>query len=63
MGMKKRFLPLLLPVIFLVACTKVKEPDFRRVGNFKMKQLGLQQATVGFTVTYFNPNNFGVAVK
>lgn len=61
--MKNLAYPLLLVLVLAVSCTKVKEPDFRRIGNFKMKQLGFQEATVGFSVTYFNPNNFGVAVK
>jgi LEA14-like dessication related protein len=33
------------------------------VGNFKVKGLGISQTTIGFNVTYYNPNNFGVTVK
>lgn len=31
--------------------------------NFGVKNVSLQTATIGFQMTYFNPNNFGVAVK
>ncbi|MFL5811631.1 MAG: hypothetical protein ACJ749_19060 [Flavisolibacter sp.] len=62
-GMKiKRLLPFLLLVI-LVSCAKVKDPEFRRLDHFHVKSLGLEQTTIGFNVTYFNPNNFGVTVK
>jgi LEA14-like dessication related protein len=60
--MKKMLLPL-LAATFLWGCGKVQEPEFRRVGNFKVKNIGLQQATIGLKVTYFNPNGFGVTVK
>jgi LEA14-like dessication related protein len=55
----------LLPFIAIVfcSCTKVKDPEFRRVENFHLKNFGLQEAVIGFNVTYFNPNNFGVTVK
>jgi LEA14-like dessication related protein len=52
-----------LLVAGLMGCGNVKEPEFRSVGHFKVKTLGLQQTTIGFNVTYFNPNNFGVTVK
>lgn len=47
----------------LMGCAKIKDPEFRRLEDFRLKNLGLQNASVGFSVTYFNPNNFGVAVK
>jgi len=55
-----------LPYLFLVllsGCTKMKDPEFRRVDNFHLKSFGLQQAVIAFNVSYFNPNNFGVTVK
>jgi len=58
----KTLLPLLL-IVFFTGCTKIKEPQFRRVDNFHLKNFGLQQAVIAFNVTYFNPNNFGVTVK
>lgn len=57
---------LLLSILFifvLVGCGKVKDPEFRRVDNFRLKNFGLQDAVVAFDVTYYNPNNFGVGVK
>lgn len=60
--MKMRYLPFLL-LLVLAGCTKVKDPEFRRIEKFGLRKLGLQEATIGFHVTYFNPNNFGVTVK
>src|SRR3982750_1722425 len=57
----KKLLPLLL--MFFWSCAKVKDPEFKRVENFHLKNFGLQEAVIGFNVTYFNPNNFGVTVK
>src|SRR4051794_37671576 len=57
----KYVLPLFLLILF--GCSKVQGPEFRKVGNFKLKGLGLDQTRIGFNVTYFNPNNFGVTVK
>ena len=56
----------LLTLLFglgLASCTNVKEPEFRRVEKLRLKKLGLSETTIGFQATYFNPNNFGVAVK
>lgn len=58
----KKLLPFLL-VATLAGCTKMKEPQFRRIDGFRLKNLGLQNAVVAFNVTYYNPNNFGVTVK
>jgi LEA14-like dessication related protein len=58
----KTLLPF-LALVLLVGCTKIKEPEFRRINNFHLKNFGLQQAVIAFNVTYFNPNNFGVTVK
>jgi LEA14-like dessication related protein len=60
--MKNCFFSLLF-IFVLAGCAKVKGPDFKRIGNFKVKSLDLTAATIGFDVTYFNPNNFGVTVK
>ena len=56
-----KLLPFLL--LLLAGCAKIKEPEFRRVDNFHLKNFGLQNAVIAFDVTYFNPNNFGVTVK
>jgi LEA14-like dessication related protein len=49
--------------MFFISCGKVQEPQFRRIENFGVKNVSLQDATVGLEITYFNPNGFGVAVK
>jgi LEA14-like dessication related protein len=53
----------LLMIAVISSCGQIKEPQFRRVENFGVKNVSLQDATVGLDITYFNPNNFGVAVK
>ena len=58
----KTLLPL-FGLLFLVGCAEIKDPEFRRIEDFRLKNLGLQDAAIGFSVTYFNPNNFGVAVR
>lgn len=60
--MKMKYLPLLL-LFILSGCARIKSPEFRRIENFHLKNLELQQAVIGFDLTYFNPNNFGVTVK
>ncbi len=50
-------------VLVLAGCGKVKDPEFRRVDNFRLKNFGLQEAVIAFDVTYYNPNNFSVGVK
>ena len=56
---------LLLGLVMLTGlrCGKVEEPQFRRLENFGVRKLDLQQAQIGFDATFFNPNRFGVAVK
>ncbi len=49
--------------MFLTSCGKFQQPEFRSLDHFGVKNVSLQQATIGFEMTYFNPNNFGVAVK
>ncbi|MGV3658108.1 MAG: LEA type 2 family protein [Chitinophagaceae bacterium] len=49
--------------MLLASCGKVQQPEFRSLDNFGVKNVSLQEATIGFEMTYFNPNNFGVAVK
>ena len=54
---------LLLLIYCGFGCRDVKDPEFRRVDNFGVRKVSFQDATIGFEVTYFNPNNFGVNVK
>ncbi|MGZ5190303.1 MAG: hypothetical protein ACXWCZ_04740 [Flavisolibacter sp.] len=53
----------LLALVILASCSKPKEPEFKRLESFKVKKIGLKEITIGFAVTYFNPNKFGVGIK
>ena len=61
--MKMKWLLPFLAAIVMAGCTKVQDPEFRRVEKFRLKNFGLEKVTIGFKVTYYNPNNFGVTVK
>ena len=54
---------ILIGLSFLGGCSNIKDPEFKRIDNFKIKSLGFQESVIGFNVTYYNPNNFGVTVK
>lgn len=58
----KTFLLCLIITSFL-SCGKVQQPQFKSLDNFGVKNVSLREAVIGFQMTYFNPNNFGVAVK
>lgn len=58
----RKLLPL-LTLIALTSCAKIREPQFRRIDNFHLKNFGLQEAVIAFNVAYYNPNDFGVSVK
>jgi LEA14-like dessication related protein len=60
--MKWRLITLLLGAA-LAGCTNLKDPEFRSIDRFGLRKLDLQKATIGFSVTYYNPNSFGVTVK
>jgi LEA14-like dessication related protein len=61
--MKKRFLLGASLLLLFVSCTRIKDPEFRRLDNFGVKKLGFEESVIGFSATYYNPNNFGVTVK
>ena len=63
MKMSIAIIPALLLLLAGTSCTNVKEPEFRRLENFGVRKASLKAATVGFDVTYYNPNNFNVSVK
>ena len=60
--MKWTLLPLVLMILF-TGCKKVKEPEFRRLDHFRIRNLGFTEVTIGLNVTYYNPNDFKVSVK
>jgi LEA14-like dessication related protein len=60
----KKCCPLLLFLVALLcSCGKIKDPEFRRLEKFGVKSFGIEKVDLGFSVTYYNPNNFGVSVK
>lgn len=60
----KLITPILLLVLSLTTgCKHIQDPEFRRLENFRVKKLGLQETSIGFSVAYHNPNNFGMSAK
>ena len=49
--------------LLLSSCKKIKDPEYRRLEHFSVKNIDLQRAVIGFSITYYNPNSFGVSVK
>lgn len=41
----------------------MKDPEYRRLEHFSVKNIDFQKAVIGFSITYYNPNSFGVSVK
>ena len=58
-----RLIPFLLLSLAMASCGKVKDPEFRKLENFGIRKIGLQETVVGFNARYFNPNSFNVNVK
>jgi LEA14-like dessication related protein len=56
-------LSLFLTVFLFSSCTRIIDPEFRRVEKFALKNADFQEVTVAFGVVYYNPNKFGVKVK
>ena len=52
-----------LILVIASSCGKIKDPEFRRLESFEVKSFGIEKVDIGFRVTYFNPNSFGVSVK
>jgi LEA14-like dessication related protein len=51
-------IPLLLP-----SCRIVKEPEFKRMQNLNLSQIGLSESTLTAELVYFNPNKFGYKIR
>ena len=64
--MKTRFLPFLLylfPLLFILSCGQLKEPDFKGIENVHLNKLGLKESTLFLDLHYFNPNRFSLKLK
>ena len=49
--------------VLSLGCSKIVEPEFRNLKNFRVKSLELDQVTIGLGMTFYNPNHFTVTVK
>lgn len=59
----KNVLVIFITTLLLTSCAKIQEPQFRRVENFELKKMGLEETVIDFKARFFNPNGFGVAVR
>jgi LEA14-like dessication related protein len=63
MGRFYKFYWGLLLLVIICSCAKIQEPQFRRLEDFRLKKLGIQESIIGLKATWFNPNSFGVSIK
>jgi LEA14-like dessication related protein len=49
--------------VLMISCGNIQDPEFRRLEKFGVKKLSLQQTTIGFNATFYNPNSFTVNIK
>jgi LEA14-like dessication related protein len=61
--MKKAILLTVICWLMTVSCSRIVEPEFRQLENFRVRSLGLDQVTIGLGMTFYNPNSFTVTVK
>ncbi len=61
--MKKIITAPLIAALFLIACSKPKEFEYKEVRNIKINTLGFNQSTLTFDLVYYNPNNFGLDLR
>lgn len=57
-------LPLFAVIMILsTSCGKIQDPEFRKLQSWKVKKIDFEKTDLGFSITYFNPNSFGLNVK
>jgi LEA14-like dessication related protein len=54
-------LPLLC--LLMLSCSQPKSLVYQDVGNFRVQNVNLQQATVVADVRFYNPNNYGLSLR
>lgn len=54
---------LFVAVALLSSCGKVKEPDFKGIGNLRMNKFGFNSSSFSVDLHYFNPNRSGLQLK
>jgi LEA14-like dessication related protein len=52
----------LLSLLF-IACSVPKPVEYRSFKNFSVQKIGFAASTIKMELVYFNPNNFGLALK
>ena len=60
--MKRSFFVVLI-IITLVSCGKMKDPVFKGIENVKMNELAIGGSSVTLNIRYLNPNNFKGKLK
>jgi len=60
--MNKLFFVLLF-VLAMVSCKRMKDPVFKGIENVKMGQVGVTESLVTLDIRYHNPNNFNGNLK
>ncbi|MEW7290440.1 hypothetical protein [Aquimarina sp. 2304DJ70-9] len=53
----KKFLLLLTILMLITSCSISKKPEFKYVGNLKVKNIGLRNITLKADAVFNNPNN------
>lgn len=50
-------------IVLLSSCSRIEEPQFRALENFRVKNLELDGVIIRIGIRYYNPNNFTLTVK
>lgn len=58
-----RYAAFLLAVISFFSCAKPKDLVYQDVKGFTVKAIGVKETTIGFSLQYYNPNNFTLDLK
>jgi LEA14-like dessication related protein len=59
----KALLFVLVAIVLLASCGKMKDPVFKGIENVKVNEVGRTESTVTLDIRYLNPNNFDGLLK